>query len=103
MGKVGTSFTTASEQNGGAETCLHTLNDFFYHQGMLIVPMPTALNVHEMHEEQIPVGGYAYGASMITGGLNDRDITDQEAAIARLQGRQIAGVVRDLLRGRKEL
>lgn len=101
VGKVGASFTSASEQNGGAETCLHNLNTFFFHQGMIIVSLPTALCYKQMHVEDKPVGGCSYGASVIAGGMNDNDISAEEAAIARFQGRHVAEIVRDLVKGRE--
>ena len=100
VGKIGAAFTTSAEQNGGAETCLSHLHTFFMHQGMITVSVPTPLNMPEMHIEDKPVGGYPYGASMITGGLDDRDLSLEEEAIARLQGRTVAGVLRDITRGR---
>jgi len=101
VGKPGSAFTTASEQNGGQETCLHALHTFFFHQGMLALSLPSDLGTAEMHVDTIPVGGYVYGASMITGGMNDREITPEEIRIARLQGRFVAGITRDLVTGRR--
>jgi len=103
VGKVGSSFTTSSEQNGGAETCLRNLNTFFYHQGMIIASVPTALTYEEMHVEHKPVGGYSYGASMITGGMNDYEISEEERKIARLQGKHVAKITKALWLGMKSI
>lgn len=103
VGKPGCSFTTTSEQNGGAETCLHNLNTFFYHQGMLIVSLPTALNYSETHIEHKPIGGYAYGASMITGGMNHNEISEEEKKIAQLQGKHLAKITKALYLGLKSV
>lgn len=101
VGKVGSSFTSSSEQNGGAETCLHNLNTFFYHQGMIIASIPTALTYEDMHVYHKPVGGYSYGASMIAGGLNDNEISEEERKIAWLQGNHVAKITKALLIGKK--
>lgn len=103
VGKVGSSFTTSSEQNGGAETCLHNLNTFFYHQGMIIASVPTALTYGDMHVEDKPVGGYSYGASMITGGMNNNEISEEERKIARLQGKHVAQITKALCLGMKSI
>lgn len=103
IGKVGSSFTTTSEQNGGAETCLHNINTFFYHHGMLIASVPSALTVPEMHVEHKAVGGYAYGASMIAGEMNDYEISEEERKIAHLQGKHIAKITKALKLGMDRL
>lgn len=96
VGKLGSSFTTSSEQNGGAETCLKQLHTFFYHQGMLIVSVPSGLNYPEMHISDKVVGGYCYGASMVTGGLNDFILSEEEKKICMLQGRHMANMVKSI-------
>lgn len=98
VGKLGSSFTTSSEQNGGAETCLKQLHTFFYHQGMLIVSLPSSLNYPEMHIADKVLGGYCYGASMVTGGLNDLNISEEEQKICVLQGRHMAQMVKSMKR-----
>lgn len=100
VGKMGSAFTTTAEQNGGAETTLQHLTDFFFHQGMIAMSLPTALTYPELHVDDKLVGGYAYGASMITGGNDDRDICPEEEAIARFQGQVMAQNTRDLHLGR---
>jgi len=102
VGKIGSAFTTSAEQNGGAETCLQHLITFFFHQGMIVVSVPTALSYPQMHEDQIPVGGYAYGSSMITGGLDDRDLSRQERNSAMLQGKTVAKALREITLGRSQ-
>jgi len=103
VGKIGSSFTSSSEQNGGAETCLHNLNTFFYHQGMIIASVPTALKYEEMHVDHKPVGGYSYGASMITGGMNDYEISEEEKIIARHQGKHVAKITKALWVGSRSM
>jgi NAD(P)H dehydrogenase (quinone) len=103
VGKIGSSFTTSSEQNGGAETCLHNLNTFFYHQGMIIASVPTALTYDEMHVDHKPIGGYSYGSSMIAGGMNNNEISEEERKIARLHGKHVAEITKALCIGKKNI
>lgn len=103
VGKIGSSFTTTSEQNGGAETCLQNMNIFFYHQGMIIASLPTALTYEEIHIDHKPIGGYSYGASMIAGGLNNNEISEEEKKIARLQGKHIAKITKAFCLGMQSM
>jgi NAD(P)H dehydrogenase (quinone) len=100
VGKIGGAFTTSAEQNGGAETCLTHLHTFFMHHGMIVVSVPTPLTLSEMHTTDKPVGGYPYGASMITGGLDDLMLTPEEKKVALLQGRTVAKALREICLGR---
>lgn len=100
VGKIGSAFTTAAEQNGGAETALNHFHTFFMHQGMIVVSVPTPLTLAEMHVDDKPIGGYPYGASMITGGMDDIDLTPEEKKVAMLQGRTVAKTIREICLGR---
>lgn len=101
VGKIGGAFTSHGEQSGDADTALRILHTFFFHQGMILVSMPTSLQVEAMHVEDIPVGGGVYGASMITGGEDERTISPEEIRIARLQGETVARTVREICLGRR--
>ncbi len=78
-------------------TSFHTT---LLHQGMIIVGLPyTAPGILTMKEV---TGGTPYGASSITGkGDESRMPTELELGMCRFQGEHVAGIVRDLVAGRK--
>ncbi|MDB5295540.1 MAG: NAD(P)H:quinone oxidoreductase, type [Phycisphaerales bacterium] len=94
IGKVGSAFTSTASQHGGQETTLISLHTFFYHQGMVVSGVPYAaqelLTLAEMS------GGTPYGASTITGPKGERMPSANELAIARFQGKHVAGLVAKL-------
>jgi NAD(P)H dehydrogenase (quinone) len=94
IGKVGSGFTSTASQHGGQETTLLTLATFFFHQGMAIAGVPYSapelLNLSEI------TGGTPYGASTIAGPKGERQVTANELAIARAQGRHVAGIAAKL-------
>jgi NAD(P)H dehydrogenase (quinone) len=97
IGKVGSAFTSTASQHGGQETTLLTLATFFYHQGMIIAGVPYSaaelLNMSELS------GGTPYGASTITGPKGERMPSANELAIARAQGKHVAGIAGKLSAG----
>jgi NAD(P)H dehydrogenase (quinone) len=94
IGKVGSGFTSTASQHGGQETTLLTLSTFFFHQGMVIAGVPYSsqelLTMSEMS------GGTPYGASTIAGSKGERMPSENELAVARAQGRHIAGIAAKL-------
>src|SRR5262245_3147676 len=90
IGKVGSAFTSTASQHGGQETTLLTLSTFFFHMGMVIAGVPYSaqelLNLGEVS------GGTPYGASTVAGPRGERQPTANELAIARAQGRHVAGI-----------
>jgi NAD(P)H dehydrogenase (quinone) len=94
VGKVGSVFTSTASQHGGQETTLTSFHSTLLHQGMVIVGVPYAeqrlLNMEEIS------GGTPYGASTITRGDGSRQPSENELAIARFQGRHVAGIARRL-------
>jgi NAD(P)H dehydrogenase (quinone) len=94
IGKVGSGFTSTASQHGGQETTLLTLSTFFFHQGMVIAGVPYSsqelLTMSEMS------GGTPYGASTIAGSRGERMPSENELAVARAQGRHIAGIAAKL-------
>src|SRR3954464_5597464 len=96
IGKVGSGFTSTASQHGGQETTLLTLSTFFFHQGMVIAGVPYSsqelLNLSEMS------GGTPYGATTISGPQGERQPSANELAIARAQGRHVAGIAAKLAR-----
>src|SRR3954465_3195874 len=94
IGKVGSAFTSTASQHGGQETTLLTMSTFFFHMGMVICGVPYStqelLNLDEIS------GGTPYGASTIAGPRGERQPTTNELAIARAQGRHVAGIAAKL-------
>jgi NAD(P)H dehydrogenase (quinone) len=94
IGKVGSAFTSTASQHGGQETTLLTLSTFFFHMGMVICGVPYSsqelLNLDEIS------GGTPYGASTIAGPKGERQPTANELAVARAQGRHVAGIAAKL-------
>ena len=100
VGKVGSVFTCSQSQHGGQEMTITSFHTTLLHQGMIIVGMPyTAPGIETMKEV---TGGTPYGASSITGkGDESRMPTELELGMCRFQGEHVAGIVRDLVAGRK--
>lgn len=94
VGKVGSAFTSTATQHGGQETTLVHLHTFFFHQGMVVSGVPYAAKELSMLEEVS--GGTPYGASTIAGSRGERSPTANELAIARFQGRHVAGIAAKL-------
>jgi NAD(P)H:quinone oxidoreductase type IV len=90
IGKVGSVFTSTASQHGGQETTITSFHSTLLHQGMVIVGVPYSeqglLNMDEVS------GGTPYGASTLTKGDGSRQPSDNELAIARFQGRHVAGI-----------
>jgi NAD(P)H dehydrogenase (quinone) len=90
VGKLGSAFTSTASQHGGQETTLLTLAPFFYHMGMVIAGVP--YSVKELSNLDEVSGGTPYGASTIAGPRGERQPTANELAVARGQGRHVAGI-----------
>lgn len=94
VGKAGGVFTSSATQHGGQETTLISMQTFLFHQGLVVVGVPYAAK-EQMTISEI-TGGSPYGASTITGGEGERLPSANELAIARFQGRHLAGIARKL-------
>jgi NAD(P)H dehydrogenase (quinone) len=94
VGKIGSAFTSTASQHGGQETTLTHLHTFFYHQGMLVSGCPYA--AQELLTLTEITGGTPYGASTIAGGKGERQVTSNELAIARFQGKHVAAIAAKL-------
>jgi NAD(P)H dehydrogenase (quinone) len=94
IGKVGSAFTSTGSQHGGQETTLVSLHTFFYHQGMVVSGVPYA--ARELLTMTEMTGGSPYGASTITGPKGERLPSQNELAIARFQGKHVAGIAAKL-------
>ncbi len=90
IGKLGSVFASTATQHGGQETTIASFHTTLLHHGMIVVGVPYScgelLNVEEVS------GGTPYGATTVTGSDGSRWPSDNERAIARFQGRHVAGI-----------
>lgn len=96
IGKVGSVFTSSATQHGGQETTLVSFHTTLLHHGLVVVGVPYS-EQRQMAMGEI-TGGSPYGSSTITGGDGARLPSENELAIARFQGRHVAGIARKLFR-----
>ncbi|MDB5770337.1 MAG: wrbA [Burkholderia sp.] len=98
IGKIGSVFCSTASQHGGQETTLTSFHTTLMHQGMIIVGAPySEQRLLDMSELS---GGTPYGATTITGADGSRQPSENELAIARFQGRHVAGLANALVKGR---
>jgi len=94
VGKVGSIFTSTATQHGGQETTITSFHATLLHQGMIVVGVPYSekglTNMNEI------TGGSPYGASTLAGTDGSRQPSQNELAIARFQGKHVAGIARKL-------
>ncbi len=94
IGKVGSVFTSTATQHGGQETTITSFHSTLLHHGMVIVGCPYAeqrlLTMAEI------TGGSPYGAGTLAGGDGSRQPSENELAIARFQGKHVAGIAKRL-------
>ncbi len=92
VNKIGSSFTTTATAHGGQEQTILTLNTPFYHWGMIIVS-PGYVEASQFES------GNPYGASFTS---NNAQLDPDEIALtaARLQGRRVAEVTAQFLKGK---
>jgi NAD(P)H dehydrogenase (quinone) len=93
VGKVGSAFT-ASGTGGGNETTITGFWPTLAHHGMVIVGVP--YGIPETQDISAARGGSPYGAGGIAGADGSRSISETELAIARYQGRHVAGIAAKL-------
>lgn len=94
IGKVGSVFTSSATQHGGQESTILSFHTTLLHHGMVLVGCPYS-EKRQMTLDEI-TGGSPYGASTIAGGDGSRLPSENELAIARFQGRHVAGIARRL-------
>jgi NAD(P)H dehydrogenase (quinone) len=86
--KVGSVFTSTASQHGGQETTITSFHTTLLHHGMVIVGVPYTeqrlLNMDEIS------GGTPYGASTLADGDGSRQPSENELAIAQVQGLRVA-------------
>jgi NAD(P)H dehydrogenase (quinone) len=96
VGKV--VFTSTASQHGGQETTLVSTIVNLLHFGMTIVGLPYT------EKRQLDIskvtGGSPYGATTVAGGDGARQPSEDELAMAASQGRHVAEVTGQIIRGR---
>ena len=96
VGKLGSVFASTGTQHGGQETTITSFHSTLLHHGMIIVGVPYAeqrlLNMEEI------TGGTPYGATTLAGADGSRRPSENELAIARYQGKHVAGIAHKLCR-----
>ena len=90
IGKVGGAFCSTASQHGGQETTLTSFHTTLLHLGMVVTGVP--YSAQEMTRMDEITGGTPYGATTIVGSDHKRMPSEGEQAIARAQGRHLAGV-----------
>ena len=88
IGKVGGVFASTGSQHGGQETTLTSLMTFLFHQGMVVAGVPYAAK--ELLNMDDITGGTPYGSTTIAAGDGSRQVSANELAIARYQGKHAA-------------
>jgi NAD(P)H dehydrogenase (quinone) len=94
VGKVGSVFGSTATQHGGQETTLTSFHALLLHHGMVVVGVPYA--AQELMNMAEITGGTPYGATTLAGHDGSRQPTANELAIARFQGKHVAGIAAKL-------
>jgi NAD(P)H dehydrogenase (quinone) len=94
IGKVGSVFASTGTQHGGQETTITSFHTTLFHHGMIVVGVP--YSCPEITNMSEITGGTPYGATTLAGSDGSRRPSDNELAIARFQGRHVAGIARKL-------
>ena len=89
-GKIGSVFSSTASQHGGQETTITSFHTTLFHHGMIVVGVPYACQ--ELNNMSEITGGTPYGATTITGGDGKRLPSANELAIAKFQGKHVAGI-----------
>lgn len=94
IGKVGSVFTSTGTQHGGQETTITSFHTTLFHHGMIVVGVP--YSCPELTNMNEITGGTPYGASTLAGADGSRKPSENELAIARFQGKHVAGIAKKL-------
>lgn len=97
IGKVGSVFASTATQHGGQETTIISFHTTLLHHGMVIVGVPYS-EARQTIMSAI-TGGSPYGATTLAAGDGSRMPSENELAIARFQGRHVAGIAAKLAAG----
>jgi NAD(P)H dehydrogenase (quinone) len=87
-GKIGSAFVGTGTQHGGQETTLMSIYTNFIHHGMIIAGIP--YSVREIMNMNEITGGTPYGAGTMSNVDGSRQVTENELAIGRAQGKRVA-------------
>ena len=93
IGKVASVFCTNSTAHSGKESTLLSMMIPLLHHGMIIVSVP-------QNVPQTATAGSYYGATATGGGFGELPPTADDLAVANAQGRRVAEVAQQLLKGR---
>jgi NAD(P)H dehydrogenase (quinone) len=93
-GKVGGAFSSSATQHGGQELTLLSIITNLFHFGMTVVGLNYGF-AGQMNVDEI-TGGAPYGATTVAGPDGKREVSENELAGARYQGRTIAEVAAKL-------
>jgi NAD(P)H dehydrogenase (quinone) len=93
-GKVGGAFSASATQHGGQELTLFTIIANLFHFGMTVVGLDYGFAGQSKVDEI--TGGAPYGATTVAGPDGKREVSENELAGARYQGRRIAEVAAKL-------
>ncbi|HAO93828.1 MAG: NAD(P)H:quinone oxidoreductase, type IV [Deltaproteobacteria bacterium GWB2_55_19] len=96
IGKVGSVFASTATQHGGQESTILSFHTTLLHHGMIIVGLPYS-EQRQMTMSEIS-GGSPYGATTIASPAGDRTPSENELAMARFQGKHVAGIAGRLFR-----
>ena len=96
IGKVGSVFASTATQHGGQESTILSFHTTLLHHGMVIVGLPYS-EQRQMTMSEIS-GGSPYGATTIASPAGDRTPSENELAMARFQGKHVAGIAGRLFR-----
>jgi NAD(P)H dehydrogenase (quinone) len=94
VGKVGSVFVSSAGQHGGQEMTITSFHTCLFHLGMVVVGVP--YSEKRMFSVDEVMGGSPYGASTMAGMDGSRQPTENELAIARFQGKHVAGIAKKL-------
>ena len=94
IGKVGGVFVSTGTQHGGHETTVISLQTFLFHHGFAVVGVPYA--AQELTNMKEITGGSPYGAGTLAGADGSRQVSENELAIARFQGKHTAQIAAKL-------
>jgi len=98
INKIGSVFASVGTQHGGHETTITSFHLTLFHLGMIVVGTPYS-EPRLANMEEIS-GGTPYGATALAGADGrSRQVSDNELAIARFQGRHVAAIARRFTSG----
>ena len=93
VGKVGSVFTSTGTGGGNESTIISFVTTLMHH-GMVYVGLPYACP--ELADISEVKGGSPWGAATIAGADGKRHPSEKELAMARFQGKHVAGIARKL-------